>query len=594
MSEKEQRIDFKYNWKTYWGFLKKYKMLFFILLGVVLILEASYVADRYIFKLLIDNGTEYSNNTITLIALQKILLGIALIFLIVVLVRAIAKWFLHDLLTRIETELILDLKTHYFNHIITLSHKFHTTHRTGSMISRLTRGSRAIEKMTDVLVFNLAPLIFQLVIVSGAIMLFDITSGLILFATVTLFIVYSFIINRLQEPTSIKANDAEDYEKGQISDMFTNIDSIKNFGKESHIKSKYKQIGEETKNWTIKNWNFYRWTDSGQSIILNVGIFFLIYIPLIKFMNNEISLGTIVFIYTAFLSLTNPLYGFVYGLREYFRVMADFQSIFSYGKIEQEVKDSLDAKNLKITKGTVEFRDVSFKYGERKIFENFNLKISQNKKIALVGHSGSGKTTLVKLIYRMYDVNTGKILIDGKDIKAIKQESLRNEMSNVPQECILFDDTVYNNIAFSRPEAKREEVLNAIKFAQLDKIIKEFPNKEDTIVGERGVKLSGGEKQRVSIARAILANKKILILDEATSSLDSQTEHEIQADLQRLMRNRTSIIIAHRLSTIMKADEIIVLKKGKIVQKGTHKTLIKEKGEYRKLWNLQKGGYLKS
>jgi len=184
-------------------------------------------------------------------------------------------------------------------------------------------------------------------------------------------------------------------------------------------------------------------------------------------------------------------------------------------------------------------------------------------------------------------------LINNKDIRDVKQESLRNEMSMVPQECILFDDTVYNNIAFSNPKASRREVMKAIKFAQLDKIIKEFPDKENTIVGERGVKLSGGEKQRVNIARAILADKKILVLDEATSSLDSQTEHEIQRDLKKLMEGRTSIIIAHRLSTIMNADKIIVMKKGKIVQMGEHKELIKQPGEYQHLWNLQKGGYIK-
>ena len=186
----------------------------------------------------------------------------------------------------------------------------------------------------------------------------------------------------------------------------------------------------------------------------------------------------------------------------------------------------------------------------------------------------------------------GGILIDGKDIRNFKQESLRSESGIVPQECILFDDTLYNNVKFSKPEASRKEVLQAIKFAQLDKVIKDFPKKEDTIVGERGVRLSGGEKQRVSIARAILANKKVLILDEATSSLDSETESEIQKDLQRLLQGRTSIIIAHRLSTIMNADRIIVLQKGKIIQQGKHFELINQPGEYRKLWNLQKGGYI--
>jgi ABC-type multidrug transport system fused ATPase/permease subunit len=221
------------------------------------------------------------------------------------------------------------------------------------------------------------------------------------------------------------------------------------------------------------------------------------------------------------------------------------------------------------------------------------LKIKKNEKIALIGHSGCGKTSLMRLLYRLYDVESGKILIDGKNINEFKQESLRSELSIVPQECVLFDDTIYNNIKFSNPNATRKQIMNAIKFAQLDKVIRNFPKKENTIVGERGVKLSGGEKQRVSIARAILANKKILVLDEATSSLDSETENEIQKALQKLLQGRTSIIIAHRLSTIMNADRIIVMKSGKIIQQGKHKDLIRQKGEYKKLWNLQKGGYIK-
>jgi ABC-type multidrug transport system fused ATPase/permease subunit len=225
--------------------------------------------------------------------------------------------------------------------------------------------------------------------------------------------------------------------------------------------------------------------------------------------------------------------------------------------------------------------------------QDFNLKIKPNEKVALVGHSGCGKTTLVKLLNRFYDVDSGNILIDGKDIRDVKQESLRAETGIVPQECILFDDTIYNNIKFADQKASRKEVMDAIRFAQLDKIINNFPKRENTIVGERGVKLSGGEKQRVSIARAILANKKMLVLDEATSALDSQTEYEIQKSLQKLLESRTSIIIAHRLSTIMNADRIIVMKSGKIIQQGKHADLIREEGEYKKLWNLQKGGYIK-
>jgi ATP-binding cassette subfamily B protein len=386
---------------------------------------------------------------------------------------------------------------------------------------------------------------------------------------------------------------ASDIEKGMISDVFTNIDSIKYFGKEKKISRNFSKTMKNTKLANLKFWKYYKWLSAGQIGILSIGTFFIIYLPLTQFLSKEITLGTLVFIYTIYGNIVGPVFNLAQGIRKFYRSIGDLHDLFGYGKIENEIKDKPNAEELKIKEGTVEFKNVDFKYGRRKFFSNFNLKIKKNEKLALVGHSGCGKTTLVKLLNRFYDVDSGEILIDGKNITNFKQESLRRETGIVPQECILFDDTIYNNIRFANEKAPREEIMKAMKFAQLDRIIKNFPKKENTIVGERGVKLSGGEKQRVSIARAILANKKILVLDEATSSLDSETEHEIQKDLKKLLKGRTSIIIAHRLSTIMNADKIIVMKNGKILQQGKHEDLIKQRGEYNKLWSLQKGGYIK-
>ncbi len=317
------------------------------------------------------------------------------------------------------------------------------------------------------------------------------------------------------------------------------------------------------------------------------------YFPMKGFLEGDITLGTLVFVYTVFGNLLGPMNSFVQGMRNFYRSMADFQSLFQYAKIKNDIIDKVNAPELKIREGKIEFKDVRFNYLKRRVFSNFDLKVNKNEKVALVGRSGCGKTTLVKLLFRLYDVVGGKITIDGKDIREVNQESLRGELSIVPQECVLFDDTIYNNIAFSNPKASRKEILTAIRFAQLDEIIEKFPYKENTIVGERGVRLSGGEKQRVSIARAVLANKKVLVLDEATSSLDSETEYEIQKSLAKLLENRTAIIIAHRLSTVMRADKIVVLDNGKIVQMGKHEELIKKPGVYKQLWNLQRGGYLK-
>jgi ATP-binding cassette, subfamily B, heavy metal transporter len=588
-----KEIDFSYNLREYWSFLSKYKIKFFLLLILVFLVSVNYIADKYIFKEVIDRGTDFSNGILSKEAFVSILVILVVVFFFVLILRGVLKWFQNTLLMKMSADMVADLKRKYFNHIINLSHGFHVTHKTGSLISRILRGGGAIDRLNDVVVFDLAPLITSMLVVVVSLLLFDVTSAIVLIITCFAFLAYSIFIQNKSKPYGAYTNKKEDIEKAHISDYLTNIDSIKYFGKEKLVQKRFFKISEETRIAFFRFSLFFRHMDVAQAIILGLGVFFLMYFPIIGLLNGELTVGAVVFIYTIYGNVVGPLFSFVHGVRMYYRSMIDFQDLFQYGKIEQEVKDKKDAKEIKIKEGAIEFKDVNFSYEKRKIFKNFSLKIPKDKKVAFVGHSGCGKTTLVKLLYRMYDINKGEILVDGKNIREVKQESLRNEMSMVPQEAVLFDDTIYNNVAFSNPDASRAEVLRAIKFAQLDKIIREFPNKENTIVGERGVKLSGGEKQRVSIARAILADKKILVLDEATSSLDSETEYEIQKDLKKLMEGRTSLIIAHRLSTIMHADIIVVMHRGQIIQMGAHNQLIKKPGEYKKLWNLQKGGYIK-
>ena len=592
-TKKGKEIDFKYNFKEYLSYLKNYKLLIFILLIIVLLQEFKQIFDRYLFKIIIDKGTEFTTGTLISEKFLSILIIIGIIYVATIFINYLLNFGKLHFLNRFDASTIYDLKQKYFSHILSLDHNFHTTHKTGSLISRLGRGAGAIERMNDSILFEFAPLILQLIIAVIALIYLDILSALIIMIIMLIFISFSFIMQRKSEESNIIMNKTEDIEKGSVADFFTNIDSIRNYGKEYYIKLKYGTLSTKTKRNSLINWDYYRTISAGQSFILAAGTFFLIFFSIKKFLNGEITLGTLSFIYTTYIGLTGPLFGFVHGIRNFSKSMADFQELFEYGKIESNIKDIPNSKIASIQKGGIQFRNVNFKYGARKIFDNFGLEIKPNEKVALVGHSGCGKTTLIKLIYRLYDVDKGGIFIDGENIRNFKQESLRSELSIVPQECVLFDDTIFNNIRFSKPTASRQEVMNAIKFAQLDRIIKLFQNNENTIVGERGVKLSGGEKQRVSIARAILANKKILVLDEATSSLDSETEYEIQKDLKKLLEGRTSIIIAHRLSTIMNADKIVVLKAGKIDQIGKHNDLIRQPGEYKRLWNLQKGGYIK-
>lgn len=593
MTDKKEKIDYKRNWKEYWSFLRNHKFLIAILLFFACLHEAKQIFDRYIFKVVIDEGTKFSSGEIVLDVLVKTLMFFGAIYIGVSLMNVVNNWLKAHFLNKLEAKTIFELKQKYFAHILKLDYNFHTTHKTGSLISRLSRGASAMERMTDAIIFEFTPVILQTIFAIFALSYLEAASSVIIVFTMFAFVGFSYTMQKISESSNVLANKQEDREKGNLADFFTNTESIRHFGKEKLVIQKYNKLTEETRDLWLKNWNIWRWTSAGQSLIIFTGTFSLLFFSLRQFTSGEISLGTLAFIYTTYLGLMGPLWGLVHGIRSFSKSMADFQELFEYGKIETNVKDSPMAKNLKINKAEIIFDNVTFNYpGKGKIFENFSLKVPANKRVALVGHSGCGKSTLTRLLYRLYDVNSGKITIDGQNIKDVKQNSLREEMSIVPQECVLFDDSIYNNIAFSNPTASREEVLKAIKFAQLDKLIENMPEKENTIVGERGVKLSGGEKQRVSIARAILANKKILVLDEATSALDSETEFEIQKDLEKLMKGRTSIVIAHRLSTIMKADIIVVMKKGKIIQMGTHRELITQGGEYQRLWDFQRGGYI--
>jgi len=588
----DRKIDLRRNLQIYLEIVSKYKWFYLFAILIVLVVEGIHITEKYLFKIIIDNGTEFSAGSIASEVIIGVLFGVAVVYLSLLVVKAVSQWLKVHLTNVFEGRMLYDLKVRYFNHIIHLGNKFHVSHKTGSLISRLTRGSRGLEGITDFIIYDVAPLFLQFILISIAFFYLDVTSMIVLALTIFGFIGFSVFISLKQQTTNLIANEAEDREKANIADVFMNIDSIKYYGKENFIKNRFSKIAGNSRDWAIRLWHYGRWFNFGQSLILGIGTFFLFYFPLKSFLNGGMSIGTVAFIYTAYGGLLGPLYGFVHSLRRLYMHLADVQDLFDYEKITNDIKDKVNAEKLKVKEGRIGIENISFKYYDRKVINNVNLEIKPGEKVALVGHSGSGKTTLIKLLYRLYDTDTGNINIDGIDIRDVKQESLRSELSIVPQEAILFDDTIYENIRFSRPNATKEEVLRAMKFAQLDKFVSQLPKKENTIVGERGVKLSGGEKQRVNIARAILANKKILVLDEATSALDSKTEYEIQQALKRLMEGRTSIIIAHRLSTIMHADKIVVMDKGKIVQQGKHNQLISKPGVYRELWNLQKGGYL--
>ncbi len=591
VSDKEE-IDFKYNLRVYFGFLAKYKWAALVLIGLAFILSSLDLIQNYAFKLIIDNATQHIGHPTAEEPFHRFLVFVFAALLGVTAARVSGRWFYLRNINLLEADLITDIKRFYFNHLLTLSHGFHTTHKTGSLISRLSRGSGAVENMTDTIIFQYIPLLFQLGLAGASIIYFTLPVGLVVLATTAAYIGYSFIMNERQRRPNALYNNMSDLEKGNISDVFTNIESIKYFAKERDVQNRYAVLSGKTKELQLDFWNSYKLMESGQLLILGLGTFFLIVFSLRDLLAGRIGTGTFVFIFTTYGSLLGPLSGFVFGIRNMYRALADFEDLFQYGKSSNDIKDKPGSQPLRVGAGAIEFKEVVFQYKKRRILNGFSLKVPAHQKVAVVGPSGAGKTTLIRLLFRLYDLEGGEITVDGADIAGVTQGSLRESMGMVPQECILFDDTLYNNIAFSNPTAPREAVFNAMRVAQLEDFIAALPLREDTVVGERGVKLSGGEKQRVSIARALLADRRILILDEATSSLDSETEHAIQEGLKDLLKGRTSILIAHRLSTIMSADIIVVLDKGKVVQQGRHKDLILQPGLYKKLWNLQKGGYI--
>lgn len=594
--KEKKKIDFLYNLKKYWEYGKGYRIYFFLGILFISLSELLMVSDNFLFKVIIDKATLFLSNEITKNSIIQTSIIVGTLFLLFQVLNSISRFFFLHFMNRYDTNLQVSFKKDYFKHIITRSHKFHNDNKTGSLISSVLRGNGSLNGLSNVLFFNSMPLFLKIIIIFSSLLYLDKLSGFVMLLVSIVFVTYALLLQKKRVKLSLASNEQNDRETGITSDYISNSDSIKLFGKENYTFSNYEKEIQKTRKLSLKLWDLFRYMDAGLIFIVGLGMFFVIYFPVTKLINGDMTIGTLTFIFSTYSMLIGSLYNFVYGIRGFFKVMEDLETTFKYRKAGQDVKDKINSKNLVIKNGSVDIKDITFKYKDESdevVFENFSLEIPKNKKVALVGHSGSGKSTLIKLLYRLYDVNSGSISIDGIDIKDIKQESLREQMSIVPQEGVLFDDTVFNNIRFSNPKASKKDVQKAIRFAQLDKLIKKLPNKENTIVGERGVKLSGGERQRVSIARAILANKKILVLDEATSALDSQTEHDIQRDLDKLMKNRTSIIIAHRLSTIMKADKIVVLDNGKIVQTGTHNDLIKKRGQYKKLWNLQKGGYIK-
>ncbi|HEX6218398.1 MAG TPA: ABC transporter ATP-binding protein/permease, partial [Sphingomicrobium sp.] len=476
-----------------------------------------------------------------------------------------------------------------FRHIHDLSLRFHLERRTGSLTKIVERGTKSIDMMLYFLLFNIAPTVIELVAIC---VIFWLKFGPGMVAAtlvfVALYIGFTRKVTDWRTKLQREMNEVDNRAIGRAVDSLLNYETVKYFGAEEREARRYDEAVEKFARAAIKNETSLAWLNVGQSLITNLMMAGAMIFTVWGWSEGRFTPGDVVLVNTLLLQLFRPLdmLGWVY--RSIRQGLIDMEAMWDLVDTSAEVVDSPDARPLQVGSGEVRFENVRFGYElEREILKGIDLTIPPGTSLAVVGPSGAGKSTIARLLFRFYDPTAGRILIDGQDIAQAEQSSLRAAIGIVPQDTVLFNDTIGYNIAYGRDGATREDVESAARGAAIDGFIRSLPDGYESMVGERGLKLSGGEKQRVAIARTLLKNPPILLLDEATSALDSRTEEAIQSTLYGLARNRTTIMIAHRLSTIVDADQIVVLEDGRVAEQGTHRALLEQGGIYADLWYRQ-------
>ncbi|MEQ1720249.1 MAG: ABC transporter ATP-binding protein/permease [Nitrosomonas sp.] len=476
-----------------------------------------------------------------------------------------------------------------FLHLHSLSLRFHLERQTGGVSRDIERGTRGISFLMNFMLFNILPTLLEIGLVMVILISqYDIWIAIITFTTLIAYIALTLVVTEWRMIFRRTMNTMDSKANTQAIDSLLNYETVKYFGNENWEAQRYDIHLQSWEKAAIRNQVSLATLNAGQSGIIAIGMTLLMFFAADKVIEGSMTLGDLVLINAIMLQLYMPLHflGFVY--REIKHALADMEQMFLLLNENREIQDKPDAQTLEIKNASVRFDHVNFSYEpNRQILFDISFDIPAGQNIAVVGHSGSGKSTLARLLFRFYDVQSGSITIDQQDIRDVTQQSLRAALGIVPQDTVLFNDTIYHNIAYGQPDATEQAIYSSADSAHIHDFIESLPKKYETIVGERGLKLSGGEKQRVAIARTILKNPAILIFDEATSALDSQSEKRIQTELKRIAQNRTTLTIAHRLSTIADADQILVMDQGRIVERGTHLKLLATGGIYTKMWELQ-------
>lgn len=491
--------------------------------------------------------------------------------------------------TRVGQRALRQLALETFEHIHRLSMRYHITRKTGGLSRIIERGVKGVEFLLRFLLFSMGPLVLELLMISAVLFFkFDFWYLAVVVATIAAYVVFTFRVTEWRVKIRKQMNEQDTDANQKAIDSLLNFETVKYFGAEKWESSRYDRAMALYAEAAVKTNYSLAFLNFGQSFLITSGLVAVMVMAAIGVQDGTLTVGEFVMVNAYMIQITMPLnfLGTVY--REIRQALIDMGDMFDLLDQPAEVTDKPDAKVLRVGKGRVELREVSFGYDdERPILHDVSLDVAGGETVAIVGSSGSGKSTIGRLLFRFYDVKGGALLIDGQDVRDITQESLHARIGVVPQDTVLFNDTIRYNIAYGRPSASFEDIENVARAAKIHDFIMSLPQGYETTVGERGLKLSGGEKQRVGIARTLLKNPPILLLDEATSALDTETEREIQAELKSMGKGRTVITIAHRLSTIADADKIVVLENGVIVEEGTHEVLLEAGGRYAHLWQRQ-------
>jgi ATP-binding cassette subfamily B protein len=569
----------------------------FLAFGLLLVAKAATMVTPFAFKWATDalvavtgsgTATEQAATAGSWIWRAPILLTIIYGFTRVLM--AVLTQVRDGLFAKVAMHAVRKLAMQTFEHMHRLSLRFHLERKTGGLTRVLERGREGIEELSRLVVLTLLPTILEFLLVLGILAYeFDWIYSAVVFVMVVIYLVYTYQATQWRISIRKRMNESDTDANTKAVDSLLNYETVKYFNAEAREAARYDRSMERYEKASTQTYTSLAVLNAGQAVIFSIGMTIVMILAARDIMAGRVSIGSFVLVNAMLVQLYIPLnfMGMLY--REIKQALIDIDDMFDIIEKNPEIEDKPGAKPLQVTQGVVRFEDVHFAYiPERPILKGVSFEVPAGHTVAIVGPSGAGKSTISRLLFRFYEPTSGRILIDGQNIADVQQSSLRKIIGMVPQDTVLFNDTIGYNVQYGRWDADAEEVREAARLAQIDRFIGLLPESYDTPVGERGLKLSGGEKQRVAIARTILKGPPVLVLDEATSALDTFTEKEIQDALDRVSRGRTTLVIAHRLSTIIGADEIIVLDQGRIVERGTHTSLLDQGGVYAAMWNRQR------